>query len=482
MTRLASRSLGVPLAVTGAALLGLTPMIYSGFAYADSLTGAAVATDPDIGLIMGGSGEPIPGADFVDAVNSLYVQPNFPATSYPGTLADGLVTPEDLYPLTGVHSLPLDTSVSEGVAILNSSIDTNIAAGDSSTVFGYSQSGIIASLESEQLDPLGTPSTDPVDFVLIGDPMNPDGGFWERFAGLDIASIGATLYGATPADDFSTVIYTAEYDGVADFPQYPLNLLSDLNAELGFLYVHGTYPDLTPTQVTPVADGGDAIALMTSGPTETTYYMIPTTDLPLLDPVRDIPGIGNPLADLLQPDLTYLVNLGYGDPLQGWSTGPANVATGFGLFPPLSDIEKLPGLLLSGTEQGIQNFIGDFTGTGPDPVTLSIGSLLDPSSAALPSDPATSITDIANALSSAASALYSALLPTADLINSLVTTIPAYDASIFTGNLEAGNVLDALGLPIAADTGLVSMGALLEISVVADAGSAALSDLTSLIS
>jgi hypothetical protein len=481
MTRLASRSLGVPLAVTGAALLGLTPMIDSAFAYGDSLTGTAAATDPDIGLIMGGSGEPIPGADFVDAVNSLYVQPNFPGTIYPGTLADGLVTPEDLYPLTGVHSLPLDTSVSEGVTIVNNSIENNIAAGDVSTVFGYSQSGIIASLEMEQLDPSGTPSPDPVDFVLIGDPMNPDGGFWERFAGLDIASIGATLYGATPADDFTTVIYTGEYDGVADFPQYPLNLLSDLNAELGFLYVHGTYPDLTPTQVTPVSDGGDAIQLMTSGPTETTYYMIPTTDLPLLDPVRDIPVIGNPLADLLQPDLTYLVNLGYGDPLQGWSTGPANVATGFGLFPPFSDIEKLPGLLLSGTEQGIQDFIGDFAGTGPNPVTLSIGSLLDPSSAALPSDPATSITDIVNALSSAASALYSALLPTADLINSLVTTIPAYDASIFTDNLAAGNVLDALGLPIAADTGLVSMGALLEISVVADAASTALSDLTSLI-
>ena len=102
------------------------------------------------------------------------------------------------------------------------------------------------------------------------------------------------------------------------------------------------------------------------------YYMIPTTDLPLLDPVRDIPVIGNPLADPLQPDLTHLVNLGYGDPLQGWSTGPANVATGFGLFPPLSDIEKLPGLLLSGTEQGIQAFLGDVTGSGPNPVTLSI--------------------------------------------------------------------------------------------------------------
>jgi hypothetical protein len=47
------------------------------------------------------------------------------------------------------------------------------------------------------------------------------------------------------------------------------------------------------------------------------------------------------------------------------------VATPFGLFPSLSAFEKLPGLLVSGTEQGIQNFIGDFTGSGPNPVTLS---------------------------------------------------------------------------------------------------------------
>jgi hypothetical protein len=115
-------------------------------------------------------------------------------------------------------------------------------------------------------------------------------------------------------------------------------------------------------------------------------------------------------------------------------------------------------------------------------VTLSIGSLLDPSSAALPGDPATSLpTDIVNALSGAASALYSALLPTADLINSLVTTIPGYDASIFVENLKACNVLDAVGLPIAADTGSVSMGALLEISVVADAATTPISDLASLI-
>jgi hypothetical protein len=60
MRRLYSCSLGVPLAITGTALLGLTPMINSASAYDDRLMGAAAATDPDIGLIMGGSDEPIP--------------------------------------------------------------------------------------------------------------------------------------------------------------------------------------------------------------------------------------------------------------------------------------------------------------------------------------------------------------------------------------------------------------------------------------
>lgn len=66
----------------------------------------------------------------------------------------------------------------------------------------------------------------------------------------------------------------------------------------------------------------------------TNYYMITTPNgLPLLEPLRLIPGIGNPLADLLQPDLTMLVNLGYGDPHYGYSTAPADVQTYFGLFP-----------------------------------------------------------------------------------------------------------------------------------------------------
>ena len=463
-------------ASAGASLWALTSVMNSAFAYGDV---DVLSPVPDIGLVMGGSGLPIPGSEYVTAVDALYIVPNFPDTTFPNPYANGLFTPEGLYPVTGVKSLPFDTSVSEGVTILNNSIESNVAAGDASTVFGYSQSATISSLEMKQLAPLGTPSNLPVQFVLIGDPNAPNGGLFERFDGLFLPSLGIDLNaGATPADDFTTVIYSQEYDGAADFPQYPINFLSDLNAWLGVYYLHGTYPALTPAEV------ATAITLPTSGATETTYYMIPTTDLPLLDPVRDIPLIGNPIADLLQPDLTYIVNLGYGDPLYGYSTGPANVATPFGLFPPLSDFEQLPGLLVSGIEQGTHNFIDDFTGTGPNPVTLaslsSLTSLLDASSgttsaladpftalSVLANDPASSVTNLVNALSSAASTAYGTVLPTADLANALVTSLPAYDVSLFLNNLS--DPISAIGLPIAADTALITGGGFVESEVLADA-------------
>jgi hypothetical protein len=133
--------------------------------------------------------------------------------------------------------------------------------------------------------------------------------------------LGFSTLGPAPTNDFPTKDYTLEYDGWADFPQYPIDIFSDLNALVGMATVHTGYASLTATQI------NSAIVLPTQGPTTTTYYMIPTQNLPLLDPVRFIPYIGNPIADLVQPLLTPLVNWGYGNPDFGWSTGPANVTT-----------------------------------------------------------------------------------------------------------------------------------------------------------
>jgi hypothetical protein len=373
---------------------------------------------------------------------------------------------------------------------LDQAIQTDLESSDTVGVFGYSQSAIIASLEMTQLESEGVPSSD-VSFVLIGDLMNPNGGLFERFAGLDLPSLGIDFSGATPSDDYATTIYTLEYDTWADFPRYPLNLLSDLNAFMS--QTHFDYDTLTAEQV------AQAIPLETTGDL-TDYYIIPVNDLPLLDPVRDVPVIGNPIADLLQPDLTALVNLGYGDPDYGWSTTPANEATEFGLLPSLADFEKLPNLLISGTEQGIEDFIGDFTGTGPNPVSLSLdysllsgltdsssttsSTLIDPDAmvsalTTLLNDPAALAAVPGDALSDIGTTLSGTLTATEDILQAALVSIPEYDVSLILDNL--GNPIDALGLPVAADFALYELLGGFETTVLENAASSIATTLTDLV-
>ena len=163
----------------------------------------------DTGLVMGPSGVPIPSDEYIQSVFDLYIKPNSP-----GTIPIGLFTPEGLYPITGVKSLPLNTSVDQGITILKDAIQRQLDLGNTLTVFGYSQSAIISSLYMKQLleqpDPPGN-----LNFVLVGNEMNPNGGFLSRFPGLKLPSLGLDFYGATPENAFPTANYTLEYDGFA---------------------------------------------------------------------------------------------------------------------------------------------------------------------------------------------------------------------------------------------------------------------------
>jgi len=333
----------------------------AGNAYAETDTAASNAlavpraepTSVGISIIMTPTDIPVPTPKYLSEVYNLYISPNFTTTNL-----QGLTTPEQLFPITGLRSMTLDQSVRQGLAILNKAIFQAYDNGMTPiNVFGYSQSAVIASLEMQKLLAAGIPSTD-VNFVLVGDPMNPNGGMFTRFPGLNLQHLGAMYSGGTPSNAYPTVIYTGEYDGFADFPRYPIDVFADLNALMGVLYVHNVYPTFTATQV------ASAVELSTSGPTMTTYYMIPTENLPLLEPLRAIPYIGNPLADLLQPDLTYLVNWGYGDPAYGYSTGPANVVTPFGLLPPHSATVALQHDLVIGNQQGIADATADLRAEG----------------------------------------------------------------------------------------------------------------------
>ena len=500
------------LATCGAGMLTLTAMMNPAFAHADG---------DDIGLVLGASGLPLPTAmsdmqEYVQAANGQYL--NNPYTQFypdltfyqatstdptnPGFYGPGVFTPEGLYPLTGagVHQLylnyptgddgfpSLSSSVGQGMAILESTIAADQAAGDASTVFGYSQSSTIASYVMEQLDPSGTPQTGALDpqFLLVADPSNPNGGALERFAGfettsgttvsdpLSLPSLGFVFDNATPSDDYVTSIYTLEYDGFADFPRYPLNFLSDLNAFLGIATLHGTYLNgFASGHGGPTAEQiGHATPLPGSmdSPTDpctdclTNYYIIDETP-PLVE------LLPKPLQDLLGPDLTYLINLGYGDGTLGYSVdadSPANVATPFGLFPDVS-LSTVLSTLVTDTEQGITTLENDPTawtsllepGLSGQTLTELLSTL-----GTVAANPAATLTDLVNAISSAASAAYSTLLPLADIGNALLTSLPAYDLSLFTDNLSNGDLLDAIGLPIAADTGMGTLFAGFALAVV----------------
>jgi PE-PPE domain/PE family len=438
----------------------------------------------ELTLFLGPTGVPTPSTTYVTNANNLYVRST--------NALQALFTPEELYPLTGVKSLTLNSSVNEGLNILNSAITQQLQSPSNTlTVFGYSQSAIIASLEMQKLAAMGplAPSANQLNFVLVGNEMNPNGGLLARFPGLSIASLGLTFYGGTPADTiYPTNIYTLEYDGFADFPQYPLNFVSDLNAVTGILFVHTTYvspflgqPAVTPTQVDNAIPLSTTPGYYTDGGV-THYYMIPTQNLPLLDPVRAIPVIGNPIADLLQPDLKVIVNLGYGNPDYGWSQGPANVTTPFGLAPHVGANVVL-GDLAAGTQQGVQAFKADLATIHATSITVpkldpaSLNALLTPAPSAVPPTPL----NIANTIASIVSTDYAVLQPTADILLALVTTIPAYDATLFVGQLLQGHVANAIGYPIAADVGLATVAGFIEFDVIGSAIASNIADIKSLL-
>jgi hypothetical protein len=204
--------------------------------------------------------------------------------------------------------------------------------------------------------------------------------------------------------------------------------------------------------------------------------------------------VGNPLADLVQPDLTYLVNWGYGNPAYGYSTGPANVPTPFGLFPPLSATAVLPGDLVVGAQQVIASAANDFIAEGASglglpgishspsislPPQLSVGGFVQSLE--------TTDTNVVNAFSRAAADGYSVLLPTADILNASVTAIPVYDFNLFVNGIAqaAGGdpvgLIHAFGDPLAATTGLLTVAGGVEGLVLAGGAADAIKALTSLI-
>ena len=85
--------------------------------------------------------------------------------------------------------------------------------------------------------------------------------------------------------------------------------------------------------------------------------------------------------------------------------------------------------------QGAQNWCSTaFAADMANPTSFVAAS--SPVTEALPVT-APTLTEIVDALSSAASTAYSALLPLEDIANALTTAVPAYDLSLYTDTLAS---------------------------------------------
>jgi hypothetical protein len=338
-------------------------------------------------LIMGGSGlgNPkvitdlglhVPMPNYIPNVEKYYIAPN--STCDPDTCDLVAVnTPEGLLPPI-IGNITFDPSVAAGVQDLRTALQNQLAdhPDDQVVIFAYSQSGDIVTktLRNFVKDPATAPPTDQVSFVVAGDTNRPNGGILSRFPGLYIPILNLTFDGAAPTNTgYHTTDIAFEYDPVSDFPEYPLDLLADLNSLIAFLDVHATYPNpylplpqgipLFPTALPDRYTAAELHAAMNDPANrqtygDTTYITIPTKNLPLLDPFRDLAAdthttfLFKPILDLIQPVLRVLVDLGYDRSVPYGQPTPA------GLFPRINP-QTLLNDLGDAVRQGVQDALAD---------------------------------------------------------------------------------------------------------------------------
>lgn len=238
-------------------------------------------------------------------------------TGWPGTPTHSQMTwlQNDVYAgrddtLVGVgypaSPVLMDESVAMGARRLNATVASTPGP---KTLVGVSQGSLVLHEEERRIMALPEderPAPDELRFVYIGDPGGPGGGVanWVP-EGIRVPGIGLSRPAPPVETPYETVYVTREYDGIADFPDLPLNLLATANAVMGVIYLHPHYD----VDLTGVPE--DNITETTNGEKgRTTSYLVPTEELPLTKPLRQL-GIDSRIVDEVDEHLRPVIDAGY---------------------------------------------------------------------------------------------------------------------------------------------------------------------------
>lgn len=190
--------------------------------------------------------------------------------------------PEQARPVTGPNSLRLSESIDQGAANLDAALRSALAQlgpGEHVTLVGLSAGALVVDEEMRRLaaDP-DAPDKNLVNVVVAGDSS--------RMLFNKNRYDAILRYKYTPPVDtrYDTTVVTAQYDGFADFPDRPANVVAIANAIAGMVIEHVPHM-LTGLSTVPASN----ITVTTNSMGGvTTSYLAPATHLPL---VKLIPAL-----------------------------------------------------------------------------------------------------------------------------------------------------------------------------------------------
>ena len=173
-------------------------------------------------------------------------------------------------------------------------------------IIGESMGAMVASrLAVELANSPDPPSTEDVRFVLIAPPEAGVAEYFKEGTYIPILNYRISRIAESPYD---TTIVIGEYDGWADPPDRPWNLVSSANALLGIAYVHG--PPIAAANPGAVPEENKTFVEANEQHGPITTHLVPTENLPLTQVFRDV-GLPDALVDKADQVLRPVVDAGY---------------------------------------------------------------------------------------------------------------------------------------------------------------------------
>ncbi len=244
----------------------------SGAAAALAFTGAPASLAANQALMLNG----LAAGDLTQIVMSNILSGAFDnAHNYART---NVHWPAQAKPVTGPNSLTLTESVNQGVTNLKTDMATaltQIGPGETVTVVGLSAGNLVVDEYLRYLvaNPATAPSKSQLNVVIVADGNR----VWLNKNRYD--QILKYNFQAPPQTKYNTTVVTGEYDGFADFPDRPWNLVADVNALAGTIVVHVPvmFADLSKVPSNYITTSTNSLGGVT------TNYLVPAATLPIVD-------------------------------------------------------------------------------------------------------------------------------------------------------------------------------------------------------